>query len=843
MKRYTLLLLIVVLSLSFMPVSQSQPAAVAAQDDTGLLIWADSTRAPALEPIAAQFTEEFGIQVTVQELALGDIRSNISVAGPAGEGPDIFIAAHDWIGEMILNGAVVPINLGDSTELFTDASLELFTYGDNLYGMPYAVENVAFFRNPELVADAPATWDDVRTLSEELVANGDSTYGYLIQTNDPYHYQPLMSAYGGYVFGLNEDGTYNPNDVGIDSEDAIAAGQWLQGMAEAGLLTTEVDYDVMHSLFESGEAAMIVTGPWALPRLRDSGVAYEISPIPAGPAGPGVPFIGGQGFMVSAFSEQQLLAESFLIDYMAAMEPMQALYDADPRPPAFVPLLDSLEDADLAAFQEAGAVGIPQPSIPEMASVWSAWGGAQEFVIRGELDAETAFTEGAATIRSLIAGEPVDMGDTASESGETVGLPGTIQSAVGCDGDWLPECENTLMALAADGIWRTVLNLPAGDYEYKVALNGTWDENYGADGERDGSNLSLSLAEDTAVTFVYDPETHIVMDSVNHIIASAPGNYQAAIGCENDWAPECLLSWLKDDEGDGIYSFSTPALLAGDYEVKVALNLAWDENYGVDGERDGANIVFTVPEDHSEVFFDFDSATNILTVTIGDVVEYVDDTDMGADDMSGDDMGDMGETVGLPGTIQSAVGCDGDWLPDCENTFMAVDADGFYSASLDLPAGDYEYKVALNGTWDVNYGADGEADGANIALSVAEDSTVTFVYDPETHMVIDSINSVIATAPGSYQAALGCANDWAPECLLSWLQDADGDGVFSFSTTTLPAGDYEVKVALNLSWDLNYGVDAEQDGPNIMFTVPADGTEVTFDYDSATNLLTVSVAE
>ncbi len=840
MKRYALLLIIVVLSLSFMPVSQSQPT-VAAQEDSGLLIWADATRTPALEPIAAQFTEEFGIQVTVQEVGMGDIRSNISVAGPAGEGPDIFIAAHDWIGEMILNGAVVPINLGDSAELFTEASLGLFTYGDELYGMPYAVENVAFFRNPELVADAPATWDDVRSISEELVANGDSTYGYLIQENDPYHYQPLMSSYGGYVFGLNDDGTYNPNDIGIDSEGAIEAGQWLQGMVEAGLLATEVDYDVMHSLFESGDAAMIVTGPWALPRLRESGVPYAISSIPAGSAGPGVPFIGGQGFMISAFSEQQLLAESFLIDYMAAMEPMQALYDADPRPPAFVPLLDSLEDPDLVAFQEAGSIGIPQPSIPEMASVWSAWGGAEAFVIRGELDAETAFTEAATTIRALIAGEPVDAGgDDMGDMGEMVGLPGTIQSVVGCDGDWLPECENTLMALGAGGAYYLTLNLPAGDYEYKVALNGGWDENYGAGGEQDGSNITLSVTEDSAVIFVYDPETHVVIDNVNNIIATAPGSYQAAAGCANDWAPECLVTWLKDDDGDGIYSFSTPALLAGDYEVKVALNLSWDLNYGVDGERDGANIAFNVPEDHSEVFFDFDSATNILTVTIGDVVEYVEDTDMGNDMGSTDDMGDM---VGLPGTIQSVAGCPGDWQPECENTLMAQGSDGFWSTSLDLPAGDYEYKVALNGTWDENYGANGEAGGDNIALSLAEDATVTFVYDPESHMVIDSVNSVVATAPGNYQAAVGCANDWAPECLITWLQDADGDGVFSFSTTALPAGDYEVKVALNLSWDLNYGADAEQDGPNILFSVAADGAEVTFEYDSATNLLTVSVAE
>jgi len=398
-----------------------------------LLIWADATRAPVLTALAEQFTADFGFTAEVQEIAMGDIRANIAVAGPAGniavagpagEGPDIIVAVHDWIGELVLNGSVRPISLGDVAEDFTEASLNLFTYQGNLYGMPYAVENVAFFRNPNLVPDAPATWDDVRTISQELVASGASKYGYMIQTSDPYHFQPLMSAFGGYVFGLGEDGNYNPADVGIDSAGAIAAGEWLAaagewlaGMAADGLIVPSVDYDVMHTMFETGEAAMIVTGPWALPRLRASGATYAISDIPAGPAGPGKPFIGGQGFMVSNFIDEDrvLVAETFLIDFMAAADPMQQLYDADPRPPAFREVRDSLDDPDLTAFAAAGIPGIPQPSIPipqpsipEMASVWGAWGNAASFSITQELTPQQAFSDAATQIRSLIEAGPAD---------------------------------------------------------------------------------------------------------------------------------------------------------------------------------------------------------------------------------------------------------------------------------------------------------------------------------------------------------------------------------------------------------------------------------------------------
>ena len=90
---------------------------------------------------------------------------------------------------------------------------------------------------------------------------------------------------------------------------------------------------------------------------------------------------------------------------------------------------------------------------------------------------------------------------------------------------------------------------------------------------------------------------------------------------------------------------------------------------------------------------------------------------------------------------------------------------------------------------------------------------------------------MIAVAPGNYQSEIGCPGDWDPGCLRSWLQDADGDGTYSFSTTALPAGSYEFKVALNESWDLNYGAGGIQNGSNVPFTVPGPNYIVTFSFD------------
>src|SRR5436190_1682641 len=62
---------------------------------------------------------------------------------------------------------------------------------------------------------------------------------------------------------------------------------------------------------------------------------------------------------------------------------------------------------------------------------------------------------------------------------------GSFQSEAGCPGDWQPECEATGLAFdAEDRVWQGTVPLPAGDYEYKAALNRSWDENYGANALR-----------------------------------------------------------------------------------------------------------------------------------------------------------------------------------------------------------------------------------------------------------------------------------------------------------------------------------------------------------------------
>lgn len=197
--------------------------------------------------------------------------------------------------------------------------------------------------------------------------------------------------------------------------------------------------------------------------------------------------------------------------------------------------------------------------------------------------------------------------------------------------------------------------------------------------------------------------------------------------------------------------------------------------------------------------------------------------------------------VSVPGSLNSEMGCPGDWQPDCDAAQMTK-VDGIWTLALaDLPAGSYEYKIATEKSWDENYGTGGAQNGSNITLSHAG-GPITFFFDPRTKNIRSTADGPVITLPGSFQSELGCAGDWAPDCLASMMFDRDGDGVFQFTTDDLPTGSYEVKVAHNRSWDENYGAGGAQGGANITFSASA-GKVVTFRYTLETHVLTVKASD
>lgn len=221
-------------------------------------------------------------------------------------------------------------------------------------------------------------------------------------------------------------------------------------------------------------------------------------------------------------------------------------------------------------------------------------------------------------LAALILAAITPVAPAAAQSGgpSVVTIPGTLQSELGCSGDWMPECDKTFLAYdAEDDVWQGTFMIQPGDDQdkkgsrYKAAINKAWSENYGANAQSGGSDIPLVVSQPTEVKFYYDHKTHWVTDNFNTVIAVVTGNFQSELGCASDNDPGCLRSWMQDPEGTGIYGVTLKGLPDGDYEAHVALYESADQIYGAGGELNGAAIPFTI-KDGGEAFVTFDPTNN-----------------------------------------------------------------------------------------------------------------------------------------------------------------------------------------------------------------------------------------
>ncbi|HNY83701.1 MAG TPA: extracellular solute-binding protein [Anaerolineaceae bacterium] len=485
------------------PTEAATEAPTEAAPAATLRIWADDTRAPALEKLAPAFLAEYNVALNIE--LKSSLRDDFQLAAPLGEGPDIlFGIPHDQVASIVANGLAAELDLGEKAAQFVPSTLDACKYDGKLYCMPYATENLAFFYNTDLVETAPTTWDEVVEMGEALKAEDKVDY-IMAVTGTTYDLYPLYTAFGGYIFGKDANGNWNDQDLGVDSEGMIAAAQWLKDQLDKGNIPADWDWANNHALFETGAAPFIMAGPWALDRIRQSGIPYAITNFPAGPAGEGYPFSGVQTVLINEQSENKLLAQAFLTEFVATEDTMTELYNVGQRPSAFISVLEKLDDADLIAFGKAGINATAMPAIPAMGSVWGNWDTSILLVRDGKQDAKNALKEGAEKIRALIANPAYGM----------VNVPGSYQDQAGCEAAWAPECAATQMSKNDEGLWVSgPFALKAGEYEVKVALDGNWTTNYGVDGEANGDNYKFTLDADGEVDFVYDEATHLLTINV-----------------------------------------------------------------------------------------------------------------------------------------------------------------------------------------------------------------------------------------------------------------------------------------------------------------------------------------
>lgn len=391
------------------PGTEDDEASADEGETAQLVIWTDESRTPIIQEIGQAFTTDTGVEIVVQQLDFGEIRDDLITQGPAGEGPDILIGAHDWLGQLVSNGVVAPIELGEAASLYEEVALSAFSYEGQLYGVPYAIENVALFRNTALAAEPPADWDDMIATGQALVDAGEADFPLALQVGaagDPYHFYPLFSSYGDAVFGVTGDGSYDPDQLNVASEGGLAFAELLGELGSDGILSPDVTFDLALETFAGGRAPFIISGPWNVGAIQEAGVDFVVEEIP-GPGGSfASPFVGVQGFMVSAYAANPLIANDFVVNYLGSEEVARSLYETGQRPPAMISIAEeAADDPIVAGFSAVGANGHPLPSIPAMNVVWEDWGTAQRDILLGDVEPVERMQQAADQIVTRIASE------------------------------------------------------------------------------------------------------------------------------------------------------------------------------------------------------------------------------------------------------------------------------------------------------------------------------------------------------------------------------------------------------------------------------------------------------
>ena len=387
----------------------SSTASENAAPSATLTIWADDQRSAALKPFAETFGKANNVKVEVQAVSK-DLQTTYVTAAQSGKGPDIVVGAHDWIGNLVQNGTIDPIQLSDSQKsAFADVAVKAVTFNGQVYGVPYAIENLALIRNTDLAPAAPATIEDLVAAGKALKDGGKVTTIMSLQVGqngDAYHVYPLFASAGGYLFGTKANGDYDPADLGVGKPASVEAFKKIAALGEkgSGALTRSVNSDNAIPTFTGGKTPFLISGPWAVADIKKAGIKYDITPIPAFAGGkPAQPFVGVQAFYVASKGRSKALANEFITNYLTKPELQVALYQANPRPPALNAAMEQVKgsDPDIEKWLAAGKGGAVLPAIPAMAAVWDPFGKAESAIVGGA-DPQATLTGAAQTITDAI---------------------------------------------------------------------------------------------------------------------------------------------------------------------------------------------------------------------------------------------------------------------------------------------------------------------------------------------------------------------------------------------------------------------------------------------------------
>ena len=353
---------------------------------------------PARKQAIKTFNQQSNHQISGADIS--DMEKKTTSAIPAGQGPQTFEWAHDWVGDYFQRGFVVDKSdsLSVNLDTFTSAAREAIQFKGNVVGLPHSAETVALIYNTDIVDEAPKTVSEMVDVMKDYHDPGKSQYG-LSYPFDPYFTSGWLQAFGGYYFDVNKNPT-----LGINTPECIRGLEFALDSFKP-YMPSDPTYEPQAAVFAEGNAAFAINGPWYLATLNEKDVNYEVTTLPKPEGGEVNPYTGITMWYFSKGMSQEnadtKAAREFIEWYVTNEDHLLSLAKKQGSIPVLAELVGSNKlPAEVQAFSQMVERGTPMPTRPRVNKVWSAMETALIKAFNGDATAKAALNGAAKTARS-----------------------------------------------------------------------------------------------------------------------------------------------------------------------------------------------------------------------------------------------------------------------------------------------------------------------------------------------------------------------------------------------------------------------------------------------------------
>jgi len=320
--------------------------------------------------------------------------NKLAAAIPRGHGPDLFIAAHERVGDWAQGRLVAALSEGDFPAALRDAyfpvTLDALTYRGNLYGFPLAFKSTALFVNTALLhgASPPRTTGELLAFCRAFKASDPDKFCLAYEAGSFYHHAAWLHGFGGGVFAA--DGT-----VALDTPANAASLAFARDLTRAGYVPQEPSATLVTQLFNDGKTAFAINGPWFAGEISPT-VQYGVRPLPIVSETDlaAKPFLTVEAVLLSAYSTRRETALQ-VAEFLAGPEGAAVRLTKGRQAVALKSAYEAAGSVDpvLLSFKSQAETAIPMPNDPLMRAVWEPAAQALRKALRGAVEPDVALSQ------------------------------------------------------------------------------------------------------------------------------------------------------------------------------------------------------------------------------------------------------------------------------------------------------------------------------------------------------------------------------------------------------------------------------------------------------------------